>query len=125
MNIQFKATNIELTDAIKNYVEEKLVSVEKILNAEQTEPLAEVEIGKETPHRQSGDSLFFAEINLTVAGSLFRSHTQASELYAAIDEMKDEITREVKQDKEKKRGLVRRGAHRLKQMIRGISSRGK
>lgn len=120
MNIQIKSTNIELTEAIKDYLEEKLQGAEKILNAEETEPLAEVELGKETNHHQSGDALYFAETNLEVGGSFYRSRSQASELYAAIDTMKDEIMREIRRDKEKKRSLMRRGALKVKHMIRGF-----
>jgi len=123
MNIHIKTTNIELTDAIRDYLDKKMAQVEKFIRTPNSEPLADIEIGKTTKGKNSGDDLFKAEINLEVEGKLYRYSAEESELYAAIDKMKDEITREVRKDKEKRRDFLRRGALRMKEMIRGIRQR--
>jgi len=118
MQIKIKATNIELTGAIESYVEEKLQSVEKFAIAGQEEnPLMEVEIGKSNNHHRSGD-VFRAEANLQVAGKYFRVTSEKSDLYAAIDDLRDGLVRELTSHKEKERTMFRRGARMIKKIIR-------
>lgn len=118
MRINIKTTNIELTTALSAYVEEKLRSVEKFAMAHKSEtPTAEVEIGKTTAHHQSGD-VFRAEVNMIVRGKHFRATSEKDDLYAAIDDMRNELVRELNSYKDKSRTLVRRGAGMIKDMLR-------
>lgn len=118
MQIKIKTTNIELTSAIESYVEEKVRGVEKFAVPHVDEdPIAEVEIGKTTNHHNSGD-VFRAEINLRVRGKHFRATSEKSDLYAAIDDVRNEIVRELNSHKDKTRTLVRRGAGMIKNILR-------
>ena len=118
MRINIKATNMELTSAISSYVEEKLKSTEKFVLAHKNEePLAEVEIGKTTNHHHSGE-VFRAEVNLSVRGKQFRAVSEQADLYAAIDDMRTELVRELNSHKDKARTLFRRGAGAIKNILR-------
>lgn len=118
MKIKITTTNIELTNAIESYVEEKIRSVEKFaISHESEEIIVNVEIGKTTNHHQSGD-VFVAEANLRVRGKHFRATSEKSDLYAAIDDMRNELVRELSSHKEKTRTLVRKGAGLIKDMLR-------
>ncbi|OHA79531.1 MAG: ribosomal subunit interface protein [Candidatus Yonathbacteria bacterium RIFCSPHIGHO2_01_FULL_44_41] len=118
MKIKITTTNIELTSAIESYVQEKIRSVEKFaLPHESEDPIAEVEIGKTTNHHQSGD-VFRAEVNLRVRGKHFRATSEKDDLYAAVDDMRNELVRELSSHKDKTRTLVRRGAGMIKNMLR-------
>lgn len=117
MQINIHAKNIELTGAIKAYVNEKIGSLKKILDTESL-VLAEVEVGQITKHHQQGD-IFRAEINLKVDGQFFRAEVVKDDLYAAIDELKDSVMMEVRKNKTKKESLFRRGAIKIKRMLRG------
>ncbi len=118
MKIKIKATNIELTNAIESYVEEKLQSVEKFMvSHEEEEPVAYVDVGKTTNHHNRGD-VFRAEITTTVRGKQFRAVSEKSDLYAAIDDLKDELIRELNSYKNRERTLMRRGAGMIKNLLR-------
>lgn len=118
MQIKIKATNMDLTDALKAYVEEKINSVEKFTVPHEEEvPLAEVEIGKTTKHHNVGD-VFRAEVNLSVRGRGYRAVSEKNDLYAAIDDVRNELVREINSTKGKERTLVRRGANMLKDILR-------
>ena len=118
MKINIKTTNMEGTAALSGYVEEKLQSVEKFtLPHESEDVVAEVEIGKINNHHQSGD-VFRAEVNLRVRGKSFRATSEKSDLYAAIDDMRNELVREITSHKDKARTLVRRGGGIIKKMLR-------
>ncbi len=45
---------------------------------------------------------------------------EETDLYKAIDMVRDEILREVRADKSKKISLVRRGGAKIKDMLRGF-----
>jgi len=118
MKIKITTTNIELTNAIESYVDEKMSSVEKFaISHEKEDPVASVEIGKTNNHHQSGD-VFRAEVNMRVRGKHFRATSEKSDLYAAIDDMRNELVRELTSHKEKTRTLVRRGATMIKDALR-------
>ena len=118
MQIKIKTTNIEMTDAISSYVEEKLQSLEKFaIPHDEENPLLYVDIGKTTNHHQSGD-IFRAEVTMNVRGKQFRAVSKKEDLYAAIDDMRAELMRELTSHKTKERSLARRGAGAIKNLLR-------
>lgn len=118
MKIKIKATNIELTDAISSYAEAKIQSIEKFaIPHTEEEVLVEIEVGKISNHHNSGE-VFRAEANVRVRGKHFRAVSEKGDLYAAIDDVKDELTRELTSYKGKERALVRRGATMIKNLLR-------
>lgn len=118
MKIKITTTNIELTNAIESYVDEKMRSVEKFaMSHEKEDPIMNVEIGKTNNHHQSGD-VFRAEVDMNVRGKHFRAVSVKSDLYAAVDEVRDFLVRELTSHKEKTRTLVRRGAGIIKDILR-------
>ena len=83
--------------------------------------MCEVELGKTSAHHKSGD-VFKAEINITTAGSnQFYAVAEESDLYAAIDVVRDEIERTIVSRKEKRETLFRRGAAKFKNIIKRLS----
>ncbi|MCI0619825.1 ribosome-associated translation inhibitor RaiA [Candidatus Wolfebacteria bacterium] len=120
INTNIKATNIELTPAIRAYVEEKVVMLGKLIDPNDTIARADVEVGQTTKHHQSGD-IFRAEINLHIAGADLRTESEREDLYAAIDEAKDELMRQLRKEKTKRTDLVRRGGLALKRMLHRFS----
>jgi putative sigma-54 modulation protein len=117
MNISIKSTNIELTRALKDYTEKRISSVAKF-TPEKID--AFVEIGKTTNHHRQGD-VFKAEVNITTSlGKKFCAISETSDLYQSIDEVRDEIVREISSSKGKKETLWKRGARKVKDIIRGF-----
>ena len=123
MTINIKATNTELTPAISAYVEEKVLGLDKFIVAEDPESvLANVEIGLSTTHHQSG-KIYRAEMNLHIGGKYIRAVSEQEDLYAAIDDMRDQVAREVTSFKKKKRDLFRKGGAAVKDFLKGFRRR--
>ena len=124
MNIKIRSKNFELTPAIENYIDRKIGSLERFFTGVEGS-LVEVEIGKSTEHHKSGD-IFRAEVNMKIPGrdQVF-AVAEESDLYAAIDVVKDETEREILTNKNKKIALFRRGAAKIKNLIRSINFRKK
>ncbi len=120
MNINIKATNMELTDAISDYVHKRIEPVEKLLKNDAV--VVNVEVGKTTNHHKGGD-VYKAEIDVRGAGATFFVQSETDDLYTAIDDAKEELVRELTSNKDRKNTLFRRGARSVKKMLKGISNR--
>src|SRR3989344_6133217 len=106
MKINIKTKNFELTDAIRSYVDEKMRPVKKHLrDLNEDTIIVEFDVGKTTHHHNKGE-LFRAEVNMKVGGKFYRAEATADDLYAAIDDVKDELTREIRMSSERKETLL-------------------
>jgi len=99
MNIRIKATKIDLTPELKEYVNKKILSLLKyysgIINAD-------VEVEYTTRHHQKG-KVCRAEVNLDVPGKLLRVEKTAENIYKAIEKVKDHFKIELVKYKERKK----------------------
>ncbi len=92
---------MDMTDAIRQYVEEKVGSLTKYFKNIQQ---ADADVGIESNHHNKG-KVYYAEINLHVPGKVVRVSKNAEDLYKAIDKVKDHLKVELTKMKEKKRQL--------------------
>ena len=105
INIQIFAKDIDLTDSIRVFIEEKISSLTKLFgNKSQVD--AKVEIARTTHHHRSG-LVFYAEVNLTVAGELIRAEAYNNDVRNAITEVKDDLKLQINKFKEKRKDLSR------------------
>lgn len=117
-----KATNIELTESLKQYVEKKLRRVSnKFVDKNDESAQCDVELGKTTEHHKNGNVLR-AEFNLHVAGKNMYAAAEEEDLYAAIDEARNDLSRQLKSHRGKRETMLRKGGKKLKQMLRGASA---
>jgi putative sigma-54 modulation protein len=120
LNIKTRSTNFDMTPAIEDYVSKKVSSLGKFLDVQKENILCEVELGKTTNHHKSGD-IFRAEVNIVgPQNTQFYAVAEESDLYAAIDVVRDQIEREIVTKKEKRETLFRRGASRFKALAKRL-----
>jgi ribosomal subunit interface protein len=122
MSINIKATGIELTPAIREYLENKIMSLGKLVDFSSDNVLVEAGVGRITGHHRTGE-VFKAEVNLTVAGQLIRVKAVEADLYAAIDKVKDELSNKLSSDQKKKITLVRKGGRMIKNLLKKLPYR--
>lgn len=104
MTITIRATGMELTPAIRQYVEEKFAMLEKyVANI----LLADVEVGMSSHHHQKGD-IFSCSVTLEVPGDVLRVQKEEEDLYKAIDKVKDHLKEVLIDRKEKNRDAHRK-----------------
>jgi len=101
MKIDILGTNMELTEAIKEHINGKIGGLDKFFDNILD---ARVDIGLTSKHHKKGD-IYRAEVNLRVPGKLLRAEAVTDDLYKSINQVKDELQREIKRYKEKKREL--------------------
>lgn len=118
MKIIIKTTNIKLTPAIEDYINQKVGGLDKFLNyVEEELKEARVEIGRTTKHHQKGD-IFRAEVNLSLGNKVLRSEAEEWDIKAAIDAVKDELEQEIKKYRGKQIARFKRGARLAKKLLR-------
>ena len=101
MQVRIKATKIELTDAIRNYVQKKADMLEKYLGSYDAVN-CDVEVGMSSGKHNKG-KIFKAEMNLQVPGELLRVEKEAEDLYKAIEKTKDHMAQMIVKYKEKRK----------------------
>ena len=126
MKIVIKTKNIELNQALRDWIYKKLEPLEKFEKIFREDyynhffgkgkPRVEMwlEIGKTTKHHRKGP-FFFAEAQMRFPKKSIRSEAFSKNLRAAITEVKDELQREIKQYKGKREAEYKRGARKFKQ----------
>ena len=119
MKINIKATGFDLTTAISEYVDKKISSIEKYLDKETEDVVAQVEVAKNTSHKNG--KIYKAEVHITGNGLDLYAVTEEEELYASVDVVKDEIVHNIVQSKGKRLSMTRRGAQMFKYMMKGIT----
>lgn len=116
MNINIKATGIELTPAISDYVHKKLEMIEKYLD-DSGAVVAQVEVAKVTEHHQHGD-IYRAEIHLTGGGTNVYTAEETEDVFSSLDKVKDEIILQLTRTKGKEQTLARKGGQMIKNMMK-------
>lgn len=115
MQINIKATNLELTPAIRQYIEIKIGSLEHFLRRfvgvrpcvglkrfeSKSEIEVFVEIARTTKHHYKGD-VFYAEATFSIGKKVLRAEHSDWNIRVTIDKVKDKLQQEIKKYKETK-----------------------
>ena len=97
MKIHKKKTDYELSVEEDAYINKKIKQIEKFISKDD-EAICEVEVAKNK--HKSGDT-FYAEINLTTEGELFRATAIAETVGASFDKAKDELLASLRKKKDR------------------------
>ena len=115
--ITIKATNIELSQDLRDYIEKRLAVLEKHLGDNE---LINVEVGQGTKHKH-GD-VFRAEIRFMYQGKQLYATTEKSDIFTAVDLAQEQILRETTSLKTRLHKKFRDGAKKVKDMVKGFSN---
>lgn len=125
MQINLQGKNLELTEAIKDYILKRVTNLEKLLSgieAKQGKVMVNFEVAKTTNHHKSGD-VFHADCLIKIDGKEFYASADREDLYATVDEVKDALYQEINKNKDRRQTLLKRGATSIKKMMKGLSDR--
>lgn len=112
--IQYKATQCSLDPEITDLADQKLQTLEKHLGDQSV--FCEVEF--ELLSIKQTDEVYRVEVNLDVDGKLYRAEATMDSFEKGIDEVRDELDKEMRRANAKRDTLLRRGGRKVKEILR-------
>ncbi|AGB42107.1 ribosomal subunit interface protein [Halobacteroides halobius DSM 5150] len=92
MKFMLRGKNIEITDALRNYVEEKVGKVENYFDDEETEIEAQISLDVEKEGH-------IVEVTVFVDGLILRAEKKTGDMYASIDGVIEKLERQIRKYK--------------------------
>lgn len=115
MNYNLICTSIDASDELRAYVEKQLAHADKFINGDTT---AHADV--EAQYVEDGRSKQYrAEFTLSLGGRVYRAEAWGTTMHEALDLAGGELQTELRRSKEKRLHLLRRGAVRVKEYLRG------
>lgn len=99
MKIKIKATKIELSEELKDYIQEKMDMLEKYLGNIQVIN-CDVEVGMSVGGQNSG-KIYRCEVSLQVPHEILFVEKTEKDINKAIDKVKDHLARSIRRYKQK------------------------
>ena len=119
MDIRIKTTDYELTSETREYLDDRIASLEKFLSDNASTARCEIELGRAGGGQRHGANMWFAEIRIMSPGSTpVYAHNSASTVNAAIDDVKEEIERQLRSEKKLHIRLMRKTGSAIKNWMR-------
>lgn len=120
MRVAIRQKNLEITPALNNYIETKILRpLRRLLESRKNSelPTLEIEIGRSTRHHQKGN-IYYVSATLSLAGKTIQAKSDAEDIYRACDFLAKELKKEFISYKSKSRALDKRGARKVKKDLR-------
>src|SRR2546430_10300536 len=104
MQFQVKGRNLEISDAIRSYAEAKLGKLDRQLN----DPRVELELAVERNPSIAANHV--AEATIWTSGPVLRARESSSDMRASIDQLVENLVRQVKRYRSQGRARRRKSA---------------
>ena len=106
MKIIVSGKQLKITDAIRNYTEEKINKISKY-----TDAITEVDVVMTVEQKKSEGEVHKADGLVYASGTKIKIEARDTDLYAAIDELSERLERQVRKYKEKQKDHNKKGSH--------------
>ena len=118
MRVTIRQKNLEITDALRVYIETKIIkTVRQLLGSAADDlPILDLEFMRTTEHHRKG-KVYHAEANLSLGKTRLRAEVDDEDMRSACDLLEEELRREITTFKNKRRTLAKRGGRKIKKEI--------
>lgn len=113
-----KATNLELSPELRNYVERRFTSLSGLIDFNDPTLKVQIEVGRTTRHHDKGD-VYRAEFNIRIRRGSFRSVAEGATIQSAIDDAREALETNLERAKKRSVSFVRRSGRAMKDLVRG------
>lgn len=113
-SINYKYNDLVEAQSLADIVDQKMAVFDKYFGGAKAVS-CDVEFAKVTPQQKG--KIFRLEVNLHVDGSLFRAEATEESFEKAIDEVRDELDKELRRAKEKQETLVKQVGREMKEKM--------
>lgn len=112
--INYKFNDLEEAKALTGLMDQKMQSLTKFLSVDQS-ITCDIEFEKVAP--QHAGQVFRVEVNLMVEGTLFRADATENNFETAIDEVRNELDKELRRAKDKQVTLDKSAGRAAKEQM--------
>lgn len=119
MNIAIKAMKYQLSPETEAIVEEKLAAPLRLLGDKAENALLEIELAEAPPEGRSSEPVhLIARLAIEGNHEVFKAEATKPTPEIAADRVRAELESEIRKSRGRTRTLFRRGASRIKEMLR-------
>ena len=119
-NLSILCKDFDLTDAIKLYATEKLSNLNKYLGENEANAAINLRLGKISNNQNSG-KIFYAEASIKSPDKNFGALVESEDIYAAIDQLKDDLAHNMAHYKDKAHTKNIRSARKFKEELHTVA----
>jgi len=125
MRVILKTKNIKITRKLTEYINKKIEHLERFVvplhdkkGPQKKKTLNEIrlELERTTQHHKKG-VIFRVEAQMRLPGKIVDAEAVTDDIFVALDEVKDELQRQVKQYRKKKMSQSKRQARLIKRLM--------
>ena len=118
MDVRIKATEYEMTQEVADYLDQRIASLSKLLAGSEDVARIEVEVGRDAGRPRHGANIWFAEISVIVPGQdRIYARNNSESVNGAIDDVKEEVERQLRRERKLHIRLMRKGGALLKNLL--------
>ena len=119
MDIRIKSTDYSITPDVAAYLDGRIAALEKMIGQDAHRMRMEVELGRDAGRPRHGANIWFAEIQIIAPGApVIRATNRSESINGAIDDVKEEVERQLRQEKKLHIRVLRKSGAMLKRMMR-------
>jgi ribosomal subunit interface protein len=118
MKYTVKATDMELTASVEEYIAKKMAALDKVAGHFGTGVTAHVEAGRASRHHRSGN-VFRVELMVYIKGKDLRAVSLGKTVLEAMDKAQEDMRTELERYKEKTVDSTKTGGRAIKKLIKG------
>ena len=119
MDIRIKTTDYQITPEVSAYLEERLAHLQKFLGDTADTVRCEVELGRDAGRPRHGANMWFAEVQIIQPGqALVRATNHSESINGAIDDVKEEVERQLRRGRKLHIRMYRKGGAFAKRLLR-------
>ena len=116
MKVEIFAKNIELDNKLNEYIQKKVDSLDRILGKSKEERICDFRIKKDASANKG--RIYHAELTISTSNKNYGAEAYGESIYSAIDELKDEVAKKIRRNKDKKESLIKKGGRKIKELLR-------
>lgn len=120
MRVTIRQKNLEITPALRIYIESKILKpLKRSLGSrfESELPILDLEVGRSTRHHRKG-KVYRVSANLTLGKQMLRAEAEDVDIRTCCDLVEEELESEIRHFKERASSKDKRVARRLKKDLR-------
>lgn len=119
METRIKADGFRVPPVTSAYLDERLARIEKLLAEDSELARCEVELGRDAGRPRHGKNIWYAEIQvIRPCEPIVRASNRSESINGAIDDAKEEIERQLRNEKRIHSRLLRKSGALAKRLLR-------